>query len=325
MNYKYDLGWGNPYCLLEILSNLYRPRLLGTKITDLIYEEDEGNEELIQYCKQITKQETGIDYKHVLITNGATQALNSIIRAWSKTNATIESVITSELGYPFYPTMIDKASLKQIKVDFHKPFKAEKYSSIIMVDSPSNPLGYQFTVDKTDNFIIWDGVYHNKIYNANTFIQPKHDVFVGSFSKLLGLSGARVGWLATNNKNFFDLFKTDSLYENATVSKVSQDLVLDILNNINLNYFMSYGMNSLDLNREELQKLSYLTGSDVQKIGMFYCAEIDDKLFDLFDRAGIQYVVFNRKNGNKMIRLNIAQTNEIIKKAVDSILKIDRR
>lgn len=326
-NLELDLGWGNPYFLLEILNREYKSnKLVRPNVKGMTYEEDLGNPNLVKYCLELTKKLTGNDYKYALITNGATQAINSTIRSWYKAYGK-NTVITSNLGYPFYADMIEKANLTRKIVDLNT--YVAKNNEITLIDSPSNPLGIQYSTspDKKSSlgkgFTIFDGAYHNGIYNACPAIQPPHEVFVGTFSKLLGISGVRVGWMATNNKEYFDHIAHDSLYENATVSRISQSLVQDILENTDIDNFIRLGRISLDNNREILQKLKSLTGTDVQEKGMFYCFETDKKLIDLFDRSNIKYVVFN-SNDSQIIRLNIGQTHDILNKAVVTIQKNDR-
>jgi len=318
--HKFDLGWGDPYFLLEILGKTYTPRM-GSSLApeNCTYAPDLGDEELLMHIKGITEHTTGETYEHYMVTNGATQAINTVMRVWKKEHF-LRKVVTSKLGYPFYEHMITKNGIAQYKKDLKT---CDNWADVMyLIDSPSNPLGEQLYTNF--NKTIWDAVYHNKIYNACPAIKPKHDVYVGSFSKILGLTGARVGWIATNNEEEFELFNKEALYENATVSKPSQKMVKSILQSIDLIEFMKLGKNSLDQNREELQKLSSLLGTDVQEKGMFYCAEVDTKMLKLFDNAGIKYVKFDC-GINYLIRLNIGQTNAILKKAVKAVQKADRR
>lgn len=322
-----DLSWGNPLFLLELLDRMYKSHKLSIPIKELAYSPDIGEVDLLKQVKNITEKTTGNYYKYYLITNGATQAINTIMRVWGRYNK-IENVVTAPLGYPYYDQMIYKNNLRRVAVDLNK-YTCDSHE-MVLIDSPSNPLGNQYSVtpDKwlrsDGGYTIFDGVYHNLIYNACPAIQPPHDVYVGSFSKLLGLTGARVGWLATNNQRYFDGFASDSLYENATVSKVSQRLVTNILENVNLDEFMRLGKNSLDQNRQILQKLSPLLGTDVPDKGMFYCAQVDQKMLELFDRANVKYITLALEN-KILVRLNIGQTSDILNKAVQSVLKADRR
>lgn len=329
-----NLGWGDPHFLLEILHVMHKPNHFAdvSSISNCTYSPDLGEELLLGEIRQITKKLTGEDYKYFLITNGATQALNTIMRVWKASHG-LQRVITSQTGYPYSHMMAKKSQLIHRKVDLstfeRSSLKHGGLKDLIIVESPSNPFGEQFyhkngTVIDNQSFTVWDGVYHNPIYNACPAIKPPHHVFVGSFSKLLGLTGARVGWLATNHEYYFDRFAQDSLYENATVSKPSQKMIIDILQNIDLMTFMKLGKNSLDQNRQILNELSGLLGTDIQEKGMFYCAEVDDKMLNLFNKANVHHIQFEIDD-KKFIRLNIGQTRDILTKAVKAIKKIDGR
>jgi len=323
-NTKLDLGWGNPYFLLENLNLAVRNKLNVVDYMKVVYEPDEGNEKLLEYVKNITESITGHKYKYYLITNGATQALNTIMRVW-EIQRNITTVVTGKLGYPFYPSMIDKNLLRHIRSDLSK-HKLNTNREMMIVDSPSNPLGEQQGSDvyiKDKKNVVWDAVYHNPIYSANMGKMPNHEVYVNSFSKLLGVTGARVGWIATNNENDYREFKEEALYENATVSQTGQKLVLDTLNNLDIGNFIAHSRRSLERNRDIISQVTNLIGTDVQEVGMFYCSQVDQKMLDLLDKCNINYVTFNSE-GNKFLRLNIGQTSDILLKAIKRIQKVDR-
>ena len=315
-----DLGWGNPYFLLELLDNCYQPT--WTSVRDLTYAPDAGMEKLLTHVRKITEDTTGNHYEHYLITNGATQALSLIMKVWER-DFDLRSVVTSELGYPYYPQMIDKTlTMTQKKVDLSN-YENVSDKEMLIIDSPSNPLGEQFTRSSNKN-VVWDAVYHNDIYNANKLIKPAHELYVGSLSKLLGITGARIGWIATNSKAEYDKLLHENLYDVATVSMPSQKLAIDILDKINLDLFTDKGRFMLDGNRQCLQRLAPLLGTDIQEVGMFYCAAADQKLFDLFDKSDVKYIKFKVKD-QEFIRLNIGQTSQVIYDSVKRISKKDRR
>ena len=56
---------------------------------------------------------------------------------------------------------------------------------------------------------------------------------------------------------------------------------------------------------------------------MFYCAQADKKLFELFDKAKVKYVKM-RSEDREYIRLNLGQTRDTILRAVTRINKIDK-
>lgn len=316
-NTSYDFGWGNPYFLLQVLSTRYQQKISPHSIMDMSYAEDGGRPELVEYIKKVIRDQMGINYRHVLITNGTTQAINILLRVYKKGGGRVY-VETPELGYPFYDDMIKKSG-------FERKFLGGSYNldhmKVNLIDSPSNPLGKQYNISNVDP-TIWDAVYHNKVYNADMNIKPRHDVMVNSFSKMLGLTGARIGYIATQDSELYDECFQECLMENATISVPSQELILDILKKVNLGEFMRAGAYSLDRNREEFSKISYLFDNQpVQEVGMFYCANADKKAIQTLDNCGITYV---RLNGD-MIRLSMGQTNAITRDGVNAILKEDKK
>lgn len=318
---KIDLGWGNPYFLLDELSKMYQPTIGGDlPPTNMSYAPDAGEPELIKKVDEITKSLNGKGYKYYIITNGATQALNSVIRVMSSIYMT-DQVNTDYLGYPFMQGIISKNLVCRVEVDFDKERTAIGSNHIVIVDSPSNPLGRQYE-GYFSPYTVWDAVYHNPIYGTNMNKKPIHEVYINSFSKILGTTGLRVGWIGTNNPLLYDRILTDASMENATVSKVSQYKILDILRVVPLDAFMATGKSLLEANKENLNKLNNILGVDAPDVGMFYCAKVDKKVFDLFDKAGIIYLKLNYQ-GDDMIRLNIGQTYGIIKQAIKRIKKVD--
>jgi len=310
-----DFGWGDPYFLLKILDETYSQKLCPFNIASMSYAPDGGLEKLVNYTREVIFQTTGKKYKYILITNGATSAINCILRLSKKRG--FEAVLTTEYGYPYYENMIKKANMIRVKgLDKHTPL-----SAIRLIDSPSNPEGLQY-IGGNCNKDIWDAVYHTKIYTEDTKTIPSHRYLVSSYSKTLGLTGARVGFVATNDKDSYIELENESLMENATISIPSQELIVDILEKINLQLFINQGKMSLDYNKGEFQKIEYLFDNQpVQKNGMFYCAHADKKAIRLIKKCGIKYVNIE----DDYIRFSMGQTNELVKKGIDRILKGDNK
>jgi aspartate/methionine/tyrosine aminotransferase len=309
-----NLGWGNPYFLLELLEEMYTPLHNLGKISQMSYPPKDGLPELQDLTKKVIKETTGLSYNHVIITNGATSAINTILK-YEKP----KTVITQEYGYPLYERILNSNNIgriKNLKIDTSTVYP--KYMKLI--DSPGNPTGEQFL--SGGPLAIWDAVYHSQIYtyDLNTF--PKiHKYFVGSYSKLLGLAGCRIGFIATN-----DPFLRDELYfENwkdlAGVSVLSQNFLIDVLKRLNLQSFLDSGEKRLHYNREEFQKLEYLFGNQlVNEVGMFYCAKCDEKLFKFFDKCNIQYVRLD----DETMRLSMGHELGVTKEAIKRILEMDK-
>lgn len=309
---KFDLGWGNPYFLLQVLEKVYKQPLSPHDISGMSYSEDYGVKELREATQKAINDTSGIQYDYILIVNGATHGINIALKYMQQKG--YRNVITRRYGYPFYENMIKNAGLKR-KVGLNS---SKEKTDFVLIDSPSNPEGIQSNLECA----IWDSVYHNQIYTSDLNIKPTHAVNIGSYSKLLGLTGARVGWIATNNPLLFHNLADIALYDTATVSMPSQKLIIDILNKIKLDEFMKQGRGSLSLNKEELYKISYIFDRQpIPETGMFYCVFAHPKAIKLLEECGINYVRLE----DNFIRLNIGQTNEIIKTAVQTILKKDKK
>lgn len=313
---EYNFAWGNPYFLLEILDRQYTQSLVLNDIKSMAYGPDEGLEETIDAVRYTIKKTMGLEYKHILITNGATQGINTILRCLAKNGA--KHVLTGKYGYPYYGNMIEKAGLNRIK-GLDSTFPAT--TTIKLIDSPCNPFGEQVRGSWGTN-TVWDSVYHNNVYTNNLTKKPSHSVMVGSFTKLLGIAGARVGYIATNSEKEYKMYKNESLYDLATISIPSQNLIIDILNNIDLDDFVKRGNLSLCDNREEFSKIRHIfDNQQVQETGMFYCVKADKKAIDLLDKCGIIFIRLD----DEYIRLSLGQTNNLTKNAINAILKGDRR
>ena len=317
---KWDLGWGNPHFLLELLGQVYRPssRSVGS-IKSMFYGPYEGIPELIEETHKVIKEITGQQYKHILITNGASNGINTVLRHFKSRGGNI--VYTTKYGYPSYEAMIKGAGLVRVRKLNAAPLElgAMPNQTIRLIDSPENPFGTHFTGGDPGSDI-WDSVYHNKIYTHKLTEIPKHRIHIGSYSKLLGVAGARVGYIAVNEPLLYEALVQESRTDLTGPSRPSQELILDILREVDLDCFMNRGKVILDFNKEAFQKIEYLfDGQCVNEIGMFYCAKADWKALRLLDDVGVGYV----KLDNATVRLSMGHTGKITDDAIRAILKRD--
>ena len=318
---KFRFGWGNPHFLLDILQDKmpfleYRPNL-----SDMIYGPYEGTPELIKATHQVIEQTTGQVYNHILITNGASSAINLLLRRFKTNGGSV--VHTTPYGYPSYEDMIKRAGLTRVRQLNPHPQLAVGPSGLRLnlIDSPENPTGKQHTIgDKNED--IWDGVYHNTIYTLKTKLQPSHKYFVGSYSKLLGLAGCRIGFIATNDPLAYEALLAESRNELTGISRPSQEMITNILSHLDLFDFMGRGNIDLGYNKEEFQKIEYIFDSQpVNSNGMFYCVKAHDSAINLLDKVGVEYVRLDEET----IRLSMGQTKLVTKSGISAILKEDKR
>lgn len=317
---QWNFGWGNPYFLLEILDNMYAVSAfsMGGTVQDMIYGPYEGSPKIIEETHRVIKEVMGLKYSHILMTNGASNAINIVLRHFKSRGGV--DVYTTKYGYPSYEEMIKRAGLNRIR-HLNSPIDlgTDSNSFLRLIDSPENPFGEQFGGGDASKDV-WDSVYHSRIYTNNLHIYPSHRIHIGSYSKLLGIAGARVGYIAVNDPILYEALLAESINDLTGPSKPSHKFVLDILKKIDLDLFTSLGHEYLCYNKEEFQKIEYLFGGQmVNETGMFYCVKVDNQAMLLLDSVGVEYV----KLDHETIRLSMGQTKQIVKDGIRAILKGD--
>jgi len=66
----------------------------------------------------------------------------------------------------------------------------------------------------------------NRIYE----LYSDNVIIISSFSKSVGLSGLRVGYIATKNKELYDTMKIRSLYKYNSISTIPQEIINRLFN-----------------------------------------------------------------------------------------------
>lgn len=322
---NFDFGWGEPFCVREALKHYYKRKVhKAVDIDSLKYSPDDGDQDLIDLTRWFIKETTGIEYKHIIITNGTTGAINIALRVLAKEGKGI--CYTHKYHFPYYPQIIEKNGYRH-QTGLYRDHEQQLSNNNVVgiVDSPANPTGDLLLYYDHKNNIIWDSVYHNPVYINTIPVIPDHRVNCGSYSKVFGLTGSRIGWIATNSKEDYKKFSDENLYENCTISAPSQDLLLDIFDNMDLNNFMRSAKYRVNNNREMWDRIKDLfDNQEVPENGMFYAAWTDPIAYKLLDKLGFTYVTMDSKGNDKYLRFNLAQTNEITDKAIRFLLKETR-
>ena len=322
----YDFGWGEPFCVREALKHYYRRKSYKKiKIENIGYTDEDGVPELVDFTREFIKEITDINYKYIIITNGTTGAINVVLRCLKQTENKNKCVI-HKYHFPYYPEILKKNNY-QMETGLYMSHEKQLSvpGTVGLVDSPSNPAGDLLLYTDSYNNIIWDSVYHNPVFINTIPVIPDHRVNCGSYSKVFGLTGLRVGWIATNNENDYNLFRKDNLYENSSGSFISQDFLIDIVENTDLYNFMKSSKYRINNNREMFDKICYLfDGQAVPDNGMFYSAWASPYVCKLFDKLGIKTIKMDSIGNDKFLRFNLAQTNDLTNKAIRQIIKEDK-
>lgn len=320
---RIDLSWGESVAVRkEFIECSYVKRIeyLSHNLNSMNYSPFEGDELLLEHTREVIKIQLNRTYRHVVLTNGAAGGCVIAMRAYKMQGR--EIAVTYQAPYfSLYPSMVKAAGLYHETQCYADPAK-----SVFLVDSPSNPEGIVRTANRTGMPIIYDAVYGNKVYSIMNQVIP-HDVLVGSYSKLTGLNGIRIGWIATDDDLLYERIKELVAAEYCGLSVPSMNILNNILPHYDWSRFHERANNSLDDNRTQWQKLEKFFGdAKVSENGMFFWGPMDNKAKELFTKAGIIWTSSKKLGtfGDTHGRFNIGQSNELIKEAVKTVLKTDR-
>ncbi len=319
-----DFGFGNSPCVRKAFLATYHGNMVvftQNKLQTFDYPNRFGDEELIEITKKVIERQTGIKKKHVFITNGATGGVVIALRAFKQQGS--EYCFTREAPwYLRYPGMIRSSGLKHLSGNFYRTLP-----DVYLMDIPSNPLGITKSIDTLAPRIVLDAVYFNEVYMSDAITPlPPHDILVGSYSKLLGLNGLRIGWVACDDDFLSEQLKTLITNEYCGLCVAGTEILKNILHNFNWDLFENLARRNLDANREEWSKLTRFFGDyQIPVNGMFYYSPIDQKAKKLLEKSDIIWTKGSELGTtNEFGRFNLGQDNELTQKAVNAILKNDK-
>lgn len=324
-NHRFDLGFGNSRCVREAFMETVGTPYEGYKfdyldLRAMDYPEHEGDPKLINIAHQVIRRQIGQSYKHVFITNGATGGVVIALRAYAE-RGNFYCHTRKAPWYGRYPGMIKAAGMSRTS---HNDIK----DTVILLDLPSNPLALMDEIENDMGHpVILDAVYYNNIYCGRS-LRPEvpHDVLVGSFSKLFGINGIRLGWLATNDDLLAVRIKELVTAEYCGLSVPDAELIKRMWDRFNWEYFEQVSKIYLDSNREEWSKLErYFSGTKTPDIGMFYYAPMDEQCRKLMKSAGVLWTKGPTMGTSEEFgRFNVGQETFLIREVVKEVLKTDR-
>lgn len=332
---SFNLGWGNAICVRKAFTSQLPGHSVSFRLNEdnLNYPPHEGDEKLIRYTRDIIKRQTGKEFKYVFLVNGATGGVTIAMRAFERQHYVV--ALTRQAPYfPLYPGMIKAAGLRHAHSDaYGKPIHPENcFNPIILLDSPANPSGNE---ESADHYlgrypVIWDAVYHSKVYTYGNYKAPECDVMVGSYSKLTGLNGIRTGWVATNSVSLAGRMQALITAEYCGLSSASTAVLLFMLKEYrwkgSWDNFETLGRKYLECNREEMAKLEKFLGqTPVPVNGMFYYAPMDKACKQLFEKSEVTWTSGSSLGATDDFgRLNVGQDCTLVRDAVKAILKNDK-
>lgn len=205
-----------------------------TRYPDNLYVE--ARDSLAKYLNIKTGQ--------ILLGNGSDDVLDAIVHAFLDNTS---ELITAEPTFSMYEflTKIIGAKYVVTLLDDNFELNSEEIlasmsgkTKIIIVSSPNNPTGNQFSSEKlkeiiesTDRIVVIDEAYVDFAeYNLLDWIS-KYDnlIITRTFSKSWGLAGLRVGYAASNEETISFLKNVQKPY---SLNIVGQAIIPEIINSI---------------------------------------------------------------------------------------------
>lgn len=183
--------------------------------------------------------------EHFVITNGASEALDLVLRVLSRPGGRI---LLPRPYYYSYPHNVLYAGMrpayydldKNGKIDFEIFKKAVRGCRAVIINSPSNPTGTVqeiATLKKIERlygtlgvYVISDEVYKDLIYvRKNYLIQGAKVVTVNSFSKTYAMCGFRIGYLYSKDVEIVEKVIEMKTHTSMNTSIVGQAMALEAM------------------------------------------------------------------------------------------------
>ena len=325
MKPEYDLSWGDPevtrQALVETLGRNFP--LSPSPLKTMGYTPHLGNPKLIEQLKDLALRQSAHRPKHLLITCGATGAINAALHALKETRT--DWVVTNDHFFPIYPKMIgmtDMIMINRSKKEYlcNSSNGCQERNFISLVDSPSNPEGLVFPFESVD---IWDSAYASRTYSSGGHVPIKWRVMCGSLSKTSGLSGLRIGWVSTDDDTLANSLSNYVTAAYIGLPSPSMAIAEEILDRLDLDTFEKVSAGYLDDNRRQIQKILTKFGQkDVPSRGMFALLELGKAERRALERANVKWQLGSTCGfSDDFARISLGKSREITRAAVKAVLK----
>lgn len=328
-----DVSVGEPHIVKEKLLNVFsvNPYELPPNVS-YEYPTPTGYKPLIQLLEEKHKAP-------VIITNGAKQALGACFYALRQMGKT-----SMGMKLPYWALIPPLAKMHGMNCVTYGPdtLLGEEpwgFDSYLLL-APNNPDGYCPHADdckllaarlKERNIpLIHDAAYYTHVYLPGSHPLPAFgDVQIFSISKMLGLSGLRLGYVVCHNLEFYKLIQQYMEAMTVGVSIVSQVFLHDLMHRMRGYPTLSEsfeGMSSMALT--DAKRIIKQVDSDVLQVpqnieetpGMFGWFKIGPAAN--FDKSKINIIAGSLFGGTGMVRMNLAfsaSTMEEIVKRLNSV------
>ena len=279
---------------------------------------------------------------NLYLTAGGMSALDLIFK----------TIDTKEVVLPefYWGAYVNTLKINQQNYGFYNSFdellekKSELKNSTILICDPNNPLGNKYDdamllklvseLNANGTTIIWDSPYRKLFYEENdTFysklIKFENIIIVESFSKSMGLSGQRLGFIYTTNQEFNEELNINILYATNGINGFAQVLVEKILTTDEgqkvAKTFRQKTIEDMQLNISYLKSRGFLAEEFYQSsspVGIFTVVNLSEEelLKHKIGSVGLYYFTqTNKELGKKYSRLCISVPHNELKAYFDKI------
>lgn len=280
--------------------------------------------------------------ENLFVTAGGVNALDLIFKTLDN-----DQLFLPEFYWGAY---VNIAKINKLKTNTYLSFddllehkETFKNASVLICD-PNNPIGNKYDdamllslvseLDKNGTTIIWDSPYR-KLFTKDDddfyakLIQFKNVIIAESFSKSLGLSGQRIGFVHSSNSDFNTTFNINLLYATNGINGFAQVLVEKLLTTkegqIAANNFRKKTVSEMKVNIDYLKKKGFLAEEFYQNstpVGIFIIVNKSEEelLKHKIGSVGLYYFTkSNKKIVNKYSRLCIAVPHQDLVSYFDSL------
>lgn len=193
----------------------------------------------VKLREALSKEYPASTADNFVITNGASEALDLVFRAWGK-----GKILLPRPYYYSYLPLVKLSGMTPVftdlvdgRIDINDFRKKIRGCKAVLINSPSNPTGRVEDIEtlkeiekitkKLGVYIISDEVYKDLIYERENYpLQGNHVITINSFSKTYCMCGLRVGYLWTSDKKIVQDVCEIKTHSSMNTNLVGQDMAL---------------------------------------------------------------------------------------------------
>jgi len=302
------------------------------------YTESQGSPLLRE---EIAKMYPSLSKEQILIFSGAEEGIftfmNSVLS--EKDHIIVQS--------PCYQSLYAIAQANNVDIDHWEmdednnwkldilelQSKIKENTRAIIINTPNNPTGYNFTENEFDEIIdicrkkdlilFSDEVYRLSEYSDQTRLPNAADKYenaisLGVLSKPIGLPGLRIGWLATQNTKLFNKLKIFKDYTTICSSGPSEFLATMALRNVNklIERNSKIVQSNLNLLRNFMGQYPRLfkwiepEAGNIGFVKMLFSDNVEEFCLDLIEKKGVLLLPSTTYNyGTQHFRIGFGRKN----------------